>query len=201
MKRWCLSNHLDWVTISAHFLVCFSSVIGCSSSSCTLHTLVAEHDTIKLLWHVYCVITGLPLLLICLTLFAITVLVVAGGTSVHWVFFFFKSWQLRASSSLSCCISTYTSTWVHLLLDHVHDCPRRRRPRTVLVEQVKHNWLVDSFLEELVIHDKHTSIWQEHHSLEDIFQAHVHSTTFISHNLTCSWLHLALLCYLAAARP
>ena len=115
-----------------------------------------------MLRHVDLVVTWLSFLLIGLTLLAITVLVESRSnttcTAAHGRLLFLNHIVLVTGASQR--QDRVNTSVVRALrrLDDIEDGIGRRSSRTILIKKVKYNCLIDGLLEELIVHDKHSSI-------------------------------------------
>ena len=73
-----------------------------------------------------------------------------------------------------------------MVLDDIKDSIWRGITGTVLVEQVKNDGLVNRLSEQLVVHNKDSAIWEEHHALEHVLESLVDSSALVSDDLPCS---------------
>ena len=83
-----------------------------------------------------------------------------------------------------------------MVLDDIKDSVWRGGSRTILIEKVKNNRLINCLSEEFVVHDKDTAIRQEHHTLEHILESLIDSSALVSYDLPCSGRNLTLLRHL-----
>ena len=73
-----------------------------------------------------------------------------------------------------------------MVLDDIKDSIWRGITGTILIEQVKNDGLVNCLSEQLVVHDKDSSIWEEHHALKHVLESLVDSSALVCDDLPCS---------------
>lgn len=88
-----------------------------------------------------------------------------------------------------------------MLLEHFKNRVWRRVSGAFLVKQIEHDRLVNRLFVKVVVHDKDSTVRQEHHALKDILESLVDPSALVSDNLACSRLQLTLLGNLLSARP
>ena len=153
-----------------------------------------------MLWQINLVICLVLTLLISLTLFPCAILVETRGNTAANTLLLFVNTILVLRDKLSIINHILLrSAVLHLL--HLVMLLQELKLRvsrswyilTILVKKIKDNWLINHSLVEVIVHDEHSSVRHEHYTLEHILVSGNHSSSFICHDETSSWLNLASL--------